>query len=60
MALALIGEKLTETASPVKKLKIALFLTVIFRVPTLAVLNLSAVSSMIEKARKGAISVAQY
>ncbi len=34
MALALVGEKLTETASPVRKLKIVHFLTVIFQVPT--------------------------
>lgn len=58
MTLALVGEKLTETGSPVKKLKIAHFSTVIFRVPTLAALNLLAASFMIEKVRKDVILVA--
>ena len=34
MTLALVGEKLTEIASPVRKLKIVHFLTAIFQVPT--------------------------
>jgi hypothetical protein len=53
-----LAKKLTETGSPVKKSKIAHFSTVIFRVPTLAALNLLAASFMIEKARKGVILVA--
>ncbi|MBV7447520.1 hypothetical protein KS918_29080 (plasmid) [Klebsiella pneumoniae] len=34
MALALVGEKIDRNRSPVRKLKIVHFLTVIFQVPT--------------------------
>ena len=60
MALALISEKIDRNRFTGEKVENSTFFNCDFSVPTLAVLNLSAVSSMIAKARKGAISVAQY